>query len=55
MQCVTKEREMEYKNMEMEQLRKENDRVKRSIMQKRSFIDNQKDQIEKVMKNVKDL
>ena len=55
MQCVTKEREMEYKAMEMEQLRKENDRVKRSIMQTRSFIDNQKDQIEKVMKNVKDL
>ena len=41
--------------MEMEKLRKENDRVKRSIMQTRSFIDNQKDQIEKVMKNVKDL
>jgi len=55
MQCVTKEREMEYKAMEMEQLRKENDRVKRSIMQTKSFIDNQKDQIEKVMKNVKDL
>ena len=55
MQCVTKEREMEYKNMEMEQLRKENDRVKKSIMQTRSFIDNQKDQIEKVIKNVKDL
>ena len=55
MQCVTKEREMEFRAMEMEQLRKENERVKRSILQTQSFIDNQKDQIEKVMKNVKDL
>ena len=55
MQCVTKEREMEFRAMEMEQLRKENERVKRSILQTKSFIDNQKDQIEKVMKNVKDL
>ena len=55
MQCVTKEREMEFRALEMEQLRKENERVKRSIQQTKSFIDNQKDQIEKVMKNVKDL
>ena len=55
MQCVTKEREMEFRALEMDQLRKENERVKRSIQQTKSFIDNQKDQIEKVMKNVKDL
>lgn len=55
MQCVTKEREMEFRALEMEQLRKENERVKKSIQQTKSFIDNQKDQIEKVMKNVKDL
>lgn len=40
MQCVTWEREIEFKNLEMEQIRKENERLRKSIQQTRSFIDN---------------
>jgi sugar (pentulose or hexulose) kinase len=37
--CVTREREIEYKSQEAERVRKENEKIKRTIVQTRSFIE----------------